>query len=84
MQQPVLLFVRLMLLHLEPLLIALQALPLQLPVTVVAHTLIFGGYDNLVARWGAAGSALRSALQALEHTPLRAFGLSHFMVLKKN
>ncbi len=62
---------------------ALRALQLQLPVTVVAHTLIFGGYDNLVARWGAAGSALRSALQALEHTPLRAFGLSHFMVLKK-
>ena len=62
---------------------ALRALQLQLPVTVVAHTLIFGGYDNLVARWGTAGSALRSALQALEHTPLRAFGLSHFMVLKK-
>ena len=63
---------------------ALRALLQELPVSIVAHTVIFGGYDNLVARWGAAGSALRSVLQSLEHTPLRTVGLSHFLVLEKN
>ena len=62
---------------------ALRALLHELPVTIVTHTVIFGGYDNLVARWGTAGAALRSVLQSLEHTPLRAIGLSHFMVLEK-
>ncbi len=54
-----------------------------LPVKVVQHTRIFGAYDNLIARFGAAGRILRSVLQALERTPLRVFGLSHFLVIEK-
>jgi SAM-dependent methyltransferase len=54
-----------------------------LPVRVVYHTRIFGGYDNLVHRLGAAGRLIRAALHLLEHTPLRVFGLSHLIVLEK-
>ena len=54
-----------------------------LPVRFVERTVIFGAYDNLIARFGAAGKFLRGLLQALEATPLRALGLSHFWVVEK-
>jgi len=54
-----------------------------LPVCFVSRTIIFGGYDNFIARFGIAGRILRSVLQFLEHTPLRIFGLSHFWVVEK-
>lgn len=54
-----------------------------LPVRVVKRTVIFGAYDNLIARWPIVGRTLRSSLQALERTPLRVFGLSHFWVLER-
>lgn len=54
-----------------------------LPVRPLQRTVIFGAYDNLIARFGALGKALRAALQCLERTPLRALGLSHFWVLER-
>jgi SAM-dependent methyltransferase len=54
-----------------------------LPVRIIERTVIFGAYDNLIARFGAAGKLLRGLLQFLERTPLRALGLSHFWVLEK-
>lgn len=54
-----------------------------LPLRVVSRTVIFGAYDNWIARWGWLGRALRGLLQAAERTPLRAFGLSHVWVLEK-
>lgn len=54
-----------------------------LPVTILDRRFLFGGYDNLIARWPRLGRRLRDLLQALERTPLRAFGLSHFWVLEK-
>lgn len=54
-----------------------------LPVRMVKRTIIFGAYDNIIARWPAPGRALRAILQRFEKTPLRAFGLSHFLVLEK-
>jgi len=54
-----------------------------LPVRIIERTVIFGAYDNLIARFGAAGKLLRTFLQYLEGTPLRVFGLSHFWVLEK-
>ncbi|HJS28496.1 MAG TPA: methyltransferase domain-containing protein [Anaerolineales bacterium] len=54
-----------------------------LPVKELLQTVIFGGYDNLIARWGRLGSGLRSAMQALERTPLNRLGLSHFWVVEK-
>ena len=54
-----------------------------LPVRVVKRTVIYGAYDNLIARFGVAGRFLRAVLQGLENTPLRVLGLSHFWVLER-
>lgn len=54
-----------------------------LPVRVVEQTVIFGAYDNIIVRRPALGRVLRAVLQALEQTPLRFFGLSHFWVVEK-
>ncbi len=51
-----------------------------LPLRFVERTVLFGAYDNIIARWPRAGKLLRAVLQALERTPLRAFGLSHLWV----
>jgi SAM-dependent methyltransferase len=54
-----------------------------LPVRYVERTILFGAYDNIIARWPALGKALRVVLQTLERTPLRILGLSHFWVVEK-
>lgn len=54
-----------------------------LPVKIVERTIIFGAYDNIIARFGALGKILRGILQFLEATPLKFFGLSHFWVAEK-
>ncbi len=54
-----------------------------LPFRPVEQTVIFGAYDNLIARFGGLGRALRAVLQFLEKTPLRALGLSHLWVMEK-
>jgi SAM-dependent methyltransferase len=55
-----------------------------LPVTVLERTVIFGAYDNIIARFGALGRTIRSILRMLERTPLRILGLSHFWVVEKS
>ncbi len=54
-----------------------------LPVKFIERTIIFGAYDNIIARFGALGKILRLILQFLESTPLKSFGLSHFWVVEK-
>ncbi|MGB9640173.1 MAG: class I SAM-dependent methyltransferase [Anaerolineales bacterium] len=54
-----------------------------LPVKFIKRTIIFGAYDNLIARSPKLGYAIRSVLQGLEVTPLKLFGLSHFWVVEK-
>lgn len=54
-----------------------------LPLRVIERRVIFGAYDNIVARSPRLGSALRWFLQNLENTPLQVFGLSHFWVVEK-
>jgi SAM-dependent methyltransferase len=54
-----------------------------LPVEVVAHRRIYGGYDNLVARFGTAGRLLRAAVQGAERSPLQVLGLSHLLVVRR-
>ncbi len=53
------------------------------PVRLVEHSRIFPGFDNIVRRSPLLGKLLRGVLYALESTPLRVFGLSHFLVLEK-
>lgn len=54
-----------------------------LPVKVVKKRVVFGAYDNIIARWPSVGYAVRGLLQALEGTPLQVFGLSHFWVVER-
>ncbi len=54
-----------------------------LPVRVIRHTVIFGGYDNIAARLGRPGRVLRRLVQGAERTPLRALGLSHLLVFER-
>jgi SAM-dependent methyltransferase len=61
----------------------LQKLFESLPVKFIERTIIFGAYDNIIARFGSLGQVLRGILQFLERTPLKIFGLSHFWVVEK-
>ena len=54
-----------------------------LPVRFVERTVIFGAYDNIIARWPTFGRILRWVLQGIEKTPIRVFGLSHFWIVEK-
>jgi len=54
-----------------------------LSVRVVSRTIIYGGYDNLIARWPRFGPWLRSIVQRIERTPLRVLGLSHVWVIER-
>lgn len=61
----------------------LRKLFMGLPVRPVQQTVVFGAYDNIIARRPAAGKFLRDTLQALESTPLKIFGLSLLWVIEK-
>lgn len=50
---------------------------------IVIHTQIYPGYDKVAARHPRLASTLRRITYALEKTPLRALGLSHFLVVEK-
>jgi SAM-dependent methyltransferase len=54
-----------------------------LPVRFVSRSVVFGAYDNIIARAPRLGHALRGGLQWLERTPLRGLGLSHYWVVEK-
>jgi SAM-dependent methyltransferase len=61
----------------------MQKLFEDLPVKLIERTVIFGAYDNVIARFGRLGKLLRAILQFLEATPLKGLGLSHFWVVEK-
>lgn len=54
-----------------------------LPARVVHHSVIYPGFDNVVATRPFIGRWLRRGLYAAEHTPLQVFGLSHFLVIER-
>lgn len=53
-----------------------------LAAEIVTHSYVYPGFDNVVARNPMLGRSLRNVFYALERTPLRAFGLSHFVVAR--
>jgi SAM-dependent methyltransferase len=61
----------------------LELLFADLPICFIERTIIFGAYDNIIARFGALGKFLRTVLQLLEKTPLKILGISHFWVVEK-
>jgi SAM-dependent methyltransferase len=54
-----------------------------LAVDFTAETHIFPGFDNVVERHPVAGRWLLAARDWIERTPLRCFGISHFIVARK-
>ncbi len=61
----------------------LRRLIAPLPLKVVHWTQIYPGYDNIIARHPLLGKSIRGITRWLEKTPLRAMGISHFLVLEK-
>ena len=61
----------------------LLALFAGLPARVVHHRRVYGGYDNLIRRFGRRAQVMRDTLYKAEGTPMDAFGLSHFLVIEK-
>jgi len=49
----------------------------------LVHSYVFPGFDHVMAERKIVGRALRMVLYPLEASPLRIFGLSHFVVLVK-
>lgn len=54
-----------------------------LPVRVVHHSLLFGGYDNIERRWPRFGRFVKQVLYTVERTPLAVLGISHLLVLER-
>jgi SAM-dependent methyltransferase len=61
----------------------LAALFQDLPVEILSTRILFGAYDNIIARRPTMGKTLRGILLRLECTPLHVLGLSHFWVVEK-
>ncbi len=49
----------------------------------IIHSYVFPGFDHIMVERRIVGRAMRSLLYPLENSPLRIFGLSHFVVLGK-
>ena len=54
-----------------------------LPLRTEVHTYVYPGFDNIAARNAGLARVLRRSLYAAEHSPLRRFGLSHLLVLRR-
>jgi hypothetical protein len=63
---------------------ALRDLLVGLPVKIIVHTQVYPGYDKIVHRRPGLGRLLRRATYLLEGTPLRAFGLSHLLIVERS
>ncbi len=50
----------------------------------VTHTQVYPGYDKIAHNRAGLARILRGVTYTLENTPLRAFGLSHFLVWRKH
>jgi SAM-dependent methyltransferase len=50
---------------------------------IIAHTQVYPGYDKIAARRKELAGLFRNVTYTLENTPLRTFGLSHFVVWRK-
>lgn len=62
----------------------IKRLTKDLPVEYELHTHIFPGFDGMVRRFGAAGRIVQKLFHLLEKTPFNWFGISHFVILRKN
>ena len=61
----------------------LRRLLAPLPLRIIHLSQIYPGYDNILHRSPRLGRFIRAATYACERTPLRALGISHFLVAEK-
>jgi SAM-dependent methyltransferase len=61
----------------------LRRLASGLGLMVVVHGYVYPGFDNIASRSRLGALVLRSVLYQAEHTSMRRFGLSHFLILQK-
>jgi len=61
----------------------LRRLLAPLPLRLLCFTQVYPGYDNIIYRFPRLGRLVRGATYTLENTPLRAFGISHFLVAER-
>lgn len=54
-----------------------------LPFRTVERTVVYPGFDGVRSRHERLGRALQATLHRAEATPLRALGLSHFIILER-
>lgn len=54
-----------------------------LPVNIIHHSRIFGGYDNIEVRCPKLGKTIKKILYTAEKTPFSVLGISHLLVLEK-
>ena len=54
-----------------------------LPFQAIVQTVAYPGFDGMRSRHERLGRILQPTLHRAEATPLRAFGLSHFMILER-
>jgi ubiquinone/menaquinone biosynthesis C-methylase UbiE len=50
---------------------------------VIYHSRIFPGFDKMERKFGSLGKLLKDIIHSLEKTPLRFFGISHFVIVEK-
>jgi len=50
---------------------------------ILDHTYVYPGFDNIEARFGRVGRAVRKFCYWAEGNPLRRFGLSHLVILRR-
>jgi SAM-dependent methyltransferase len=62
---------------------SLERLFLGTPAEIIHHGYVYPGFDNIIARRPGLGRLLRRVFYFLEATPLRRFGLSHFLVAER-
>ncbi len=61
----------------------LRRLFADLPVKLIHHSRIFGGYDNIENRFPTIGAWLKRTIYAMERTPVQLLGISHLLVLER-
>lgn len=52
-------------------------------LALVDHGYVYPGFDNIAARFGPLAGLLRACFYRAEDSPLRRFGLSHLLVLRR-
>lgn len=54
-----------------------------LPIKIVSHDFVFPAFDKLSVKWGVVGKIIQKFFHLIERTPLKVFGISHFMTIEK-